>query len=156
MTHELLQNTVKTRTFGRSVMNPYTAMALLVGILLVMTQPMLRAQDSKREQERAIDAIIKLGGKVEVDAKSPDRPVVEVNLKHTKVIDASLEHLEGLTTIRRLYLKDTGVTDDGIVYVKGLTNLEVLELGRTKVTDNGLGYLKGFTRLQRLDRGGTE
>lgn len=137
-------------------MKLYTPMALLVGIFLVVPQPMVRAQGNKREQTRAIAEIKKLGGTVEVDRKSSEMPVVGVNLKHTKVVDASLEHLQGLTTLQRLYLKDTAVTDDGIVYVKGLTNLEVLELGRTKVTDNTLGYLKGLTKLQRLDLGGTE
>src|SRR5688572_2027088 len=113
----------------------------LVGILLAVTQPMLRAQDSKAERERAIAAIKKLGGVVEVDVKRPGMPVVGVNLKHTKEVDASLEHLSGLTELGRLSLKDTRVTDDGMRYVKGLTNLEVLELGRTNVTDKGLEHL---------------
>jgi hypothetical protein len=127
----------------------------LVGIFLFMTQPILRAQDSKAVKERAIAAIKKLGGEIEVDTKSPDMPVVGVNLKHTEEIDASLEHLKSLTELERLSLKDTKVTDDGIVYIKGLTNLEVLELDRTKVTDNGLKHLKGFIKLRRLDLGGT-
>ena len=113
-------------TFQRFAMKLYAPMAL-IGIFLVVTQPMLRAQDSKAEQERAIAEIKKLGGKVEVDTHKPEMPVVGVNLKHTKVVDASLEHLKGLTNLEILYLKDTAVTDDGLVYVKGLTNLEVLE-----------------------------
>lgn len=128
----------------------------LVGLFLFLPQPLLLAQDSKAEKEPAIAEIIKLGGKVEVDSKSPDRPVVGVNLKHTKAIDASLEHLKGLTRLEQLSLKDTQVTDDGMVYIKGLTNIEVLELGRTKVTDKSLEHLKGFTRLKTLDLAGTE
>ncbi len=130
----------------------------LAGAFLVMAQPvMLRAQDSRAKQERAIAEIKKLGGKVEVDRRNPDLPVVvAVDLKHTKVIDASLEHLKGLTDIEILFLKDTAVTDEGLGSVKGLTNLEVLELGRTKVTNKGLEYLKGFVKLQRLDLGGTQ
>src|ERR1700680_1771113 len=136
-------------------MRKYAPLALL-GIFLVVTQPMLRAQHSKAAQERAVAEIKKLGGKVEVDTHGPDRAVVAVNLKHTEVMDASLKHLQGLTKIETLDLKDTRVTDDGMVYLKGLTNIEVLELGRTKVTDKGLEHLKGFTRLQRLDLAGTE
>ena len=142
-------------TFRRSAMRLYAPLAL-VGVFLFMTQPMLRIQDSKTEKERAIAEIKKLGGEIEVDTKSPDMPVVGVNLKHVKEVDASLEHLKGLTGLQKLILKDTEVTDDGIVYVKGLTNLEVLELSRTKVTDKGLVHLKGFTKLRRLDLGGTE
>ncbi len=44
-------------------MKLYTPMALLVGISLVVTQPMLRAQGGKREQEWAIAEIKELGGK---------------------------------------------------------------------------------------------
>jgi hypothetical protein len=129
-------------------MRLYAPLAL-VGIFLFMTQPIIRTQDSKADKERAIAEIKKLGGEIEVDTKSPDLPVVGVNLKHVKEVDASLEHLKGLTELQRLMLKDTEVTDDGIIYVKGLTNLEVLELSRTKVTDKGLDHLKGFTKRTR-------
>ena len=69
-------------------MRRYAPLAL-VGVLLVVSQPLLRAQYSKAEQEKAIAEIKKLGGKVEVDPKSPGMPVVGVNLKHTKIVDAS-------------------------------------------------------------------
>jgi hypothetical protein len=130
----------------------------LAGACLVTASPMIvRAQDSKAKQERAIAEIRKLGGKVEVDTKHPGPPVVvAVDLKHTRVIDASLEHLKGLSQVEILFLKDTAVTDEGLVSVKGLTNLEVLELSRTKVTDKGLEHLQGFVKLQRLDLGDTQ
>src|SRR5258708_35836793 len=111
----------------RSAMRLYALLAL-VGIFLVMTQPMLRAQDSKAEKKRAIAEIKKLGGEIEVDTKSPDMPVVGVNLKHVKEVDASLEHLKGLTELQRLILKVTEFTDDGYVYDKRLSNLAVLEI----------------------------
>jgi hypothetical protein len=141
--------------FRRSAMRRYASMAV-GGLFLVMTQPMLRAQDSKAEKERAIAEIKKLGGEVEVDTNRPGSPVVGVNLKHTKEVDASLEHLQGLTELQRMSLKGTKITDSGVATIKGLTNLEVLELGRTKVTDKGLEHLKGFLKLQRLDLGGTQ
>jgi hypothetical protein len=128
----------------------------LVAIFLIAPQPVLRAQDSEAKIERAIAEIKKLGGKVEVDAKSAGTPVVSVDLKHTKAVDASLEHLKGLTRVQILFLKDTEVTDDGLVYLKGLTDLEALELGRTKVTDKGLEHLKRFAKLQSLDLGGSQ
>ncbi len=128
----------------------------LAGVFLVAIHPMLWAQEGKAKQERAIAEIEKLGGKVEVDIKRTDRSVVGVNLKHTKVIDASLELLKGLSTIERLYLRETRVTDDGMIYIKGLTNIEVLELRRTKVTDKALEHIKGFARLRTLDLAGTE
>jgi hypothetical protein len=133
--------------FRRSTVKPFALMTLTV-FTLELALTALRAQDSKVAPERAIAEIKKLGGKVETDAKSPDM-VVAVNLSHTKIMDASLEQLKGLSRIEILILKDTTVTDDGIVHIKGLTNLEVLELRRTKVTDKGLEHLKEFTKLQR-------
>src|SRR5260370_23679688 len=94
--------------FRRSAMRLYVPMAML-GIVLTVPQSMLRAQDSEAKTARAIAAIKKLGGKVEVDAKSPGMPVVAVDLKHTQVVDASLEHLKELTRLERLFLKDTEV-----------------------------------------------
>ena len=99
-------------------MRLYAPMAL-VGLFLVMTQPMLRAQDSKAEKERAIAEIKKLGGVVEVDTKDPDTPVVGVDLKHTKVIDASLEHLSGLTRLQKMYLRDTRALSNNYLDVNG-------------------------------------
>jgi Leucine-rich repeat (LRR) protein len=136
-------------------MRLYAQMAV-AGLFLLVTQSMLRAPDGKAEEERAVGEIKRLGGRVEVDTNSPGMPVVGVDLKHTKVVDASLEHLKGLTKLEVLLLKETRVTDDGLVYLKGLTNLEALELGRTKVTDKGLKYLKVFTKIRRLDLGGTQ
>lgn len=127
----------------------------LAVVLCNVTQPLLRATDSQTTQEEAIAAIKKLGGTVEVDVNRPDQPVVSVNLKRTQVMDASLEHLKGLSKLQVLVLKETQVTDGGIVYLKGLTNIEALELGKTKVTDKGLEHLKGFTRLRNLDLAGT-
>src|SRR4249919_1878112 len=92
----------------------------LAGLFLVVTSSVLRAQDKEAANERAIAAIKRLGGKVEVDRNRPGLPVVEVDLRHTKVIDASLEHLAGLKTLERVSLKETTVTDSGIVYIKGL------------------------------------
>lgn len=126
---------------------------VLAGIVLIVTQRALLAQDGQTEKERAIAAIKAMGGKVVVDSKRPGSPIVGVDLSHTKITDASLEHLKALPTLEMLVLKNTPVTDDGIVYVKGLTNLEVLELGRTKVTDKGLVNLQNFTKILRLDLG---
>ena len=48
----------------------------LVGIALVVAHPVLRAQESTSEKARAIAAIKKLGGTVEVDTRSPGMPSI--------------------------------------------------------------------------------
>ena len=127
----------------------------------------------------AIAEIKKLGGKITRDEKSPGKPVISVDLQGTKVTDAwlanlkgltklkslvlchtavdtGLEHLKGLTTLESLDLWNTAVTDKGLEHLKGLTQLQSLNLGVNKVTDKGLEHLKGLTQLQSLNLFGTE
>ena len=107
------------------------------------------------DQARAIAAIEKLGDKVTVDEKSPDKPAIGVNLTKTEVMDAGLVHLERLTQLQWLDLGGTQVTDAGLKHLEGLTQLQWLGLLDTKVTDAGLAHLKGLTQLQLLYLQGT-
>ena len=102
------------------------------------------------EKEKAIAAIVKLGGKVTLDEKQPGKPVVRVILYGPEVTDAGLVHLKGFAKLEELILIGTEVTDAGLVHLKGLTNLKSLALGFTEVTDAGLVYLKGLTKLEYL------
>jgi hypothetical protein len=135
-----------------------------------------------RRQKEAVEEIKKAGGHVSYDYqfdKSGDwlpeaRPpgpawlrnllgedffatVVMVGLfpLNSRVTDAGLEHLKGLTQLEWLDLMDTPVTDAGLEHLKGLTQLQELYLGGTKVTDAGLDYLKGLTQLRTLYLGNT-
>ena len=63
--------------------------------------------DAGTEQAKAIAEIVKLGGRAIVDEKNPDKPVIGVALQGTKVTDAALEHLKGLTKLRRLTVMRT-------------------------------------------------
>ena len=59
-------------------------------------------------------------------------PSWRTNVVITKITDAGLEHLKGLTKLRALYLGQTNVTDLGPI--KRLTNLQILSLGRSNVS----------------------
>jgi len=108
------------------------------------------------DQAKAIAEIKKLGGKFTVDEKSPGRPVISVDLHHTKLTDAGLEHLKGLRQLLILDLGGTKVTNAGLATIKGLTQLGALDLGATQVSDVGLEHLKGLTQLQFLLLGRTQ
>ena len=73
-----------------------------------------------------------------------------VNLFGSKITDAGLEYLKGMTKLKYLDLNSTQVTDAGLEHLKGLTKLEHLDLGGTRVTGAGLKHLKGLTELQHL------
>ena len=101
---------------------------------------------------KAMAAIEKLGGKLVVDE---GYDVVIVDLSNTKVTDAGLVHLKGLTKLGILGLNNTKITDAGLVHLKELTSLKKLFLNNTKVTDAGLVHLKGLTKLEYLNLGST-
>ena len=69
------------------------------------------------------------------------------DLNTTEIGDSGTEHL---TNQKSLYLSGTKVTNAGLVRLKGLTKLRWLDLSRTEVTDDGLVSLKGLTMLQLL------
>ena len=100
----------------------------------------------------AVAALKKLGARIKQDDQGE---VVEVRIASTKVTDADLVHLKGLTNLQSLVIGSFGsqsqITDAGLVHLKGLTNLHTLRLVQTQVTDAGLVHLKGLTNLEHLD-----
>ena len=85
------------------------------------------AAEPSAEQAKAVAEIRKLAGKVTVDEESPGKPVKSVDLPHTKVTDAGLVHLEGLTQLRGLALMQTRVTDAGVKRLqKALPNCKIV------------------------------
>jgi hypothetical protein len=99
-----------------------------------ITPPVLSTAEPNAEQaKKAIAEIENLGGRVKVDERSPGKPVVLVYLDGTKVTDAGLEHLNGLTQLRWLALNGTRVTDAGLAHLKGRSQLRELELWGTQV-----------------------
>ena len=126
-------------------------------------------------QRKAVEAIRAANGLVKYDyeydadgkaIKSPEPPgpawllnmlgvdffsdVEFVSFFFTDATDDDLEHLEGLSDLRELWLAHTQVTDRGLEHLRELTNLQELYLWRTRVTDAGLEHLRGLTMLQAL------
>jgi hypothetical protein len=129
------------------------AWVLLLGLLLVVGTLRGEERPEKPKPESGRDAAIaeikKLGGSWAVDEQSPGKPVIKVLLSDTQITDAGLEHLKGLTSLKRLDLYSTQITDAGLEHLKGLTGLQSLDLRSTQITDAGLEHLKGLTSLKR-------
>jgi hypothetical protein len=125
---------------------------LTLGLLLAIGSRPL-AQDKSGDQEQAITYIKDRDGDVEVDEKSPGKPVVKVTLPGTNVTGVGLSLLKGLTQLRYLDLNGSKVTDAGLAYLKGMTKLSYLDLSNTRITDLGLEHLKGLTELETLKLG---
>jgi Leucine-rich repeat (LRR) protein len=128
---------------------------LLTVAVCLSAGPLLRADEPQTEREKAVALVKKLGGRVEVDEKAKDSPIVAVHLSDTKVNDADLEALKSLTQLHRLYLQNTTITDAGLEHLQALTELQTLSLNHTKVTDAGLDNLKGLSKLKTLSLANT-
>ncbi len=69
----------------------------------------------------------------------------------TKITDAGLAHLKGLSTVEYLDLTDTDIGDAGLKSVAALCSLTTLKLRGTRVSDEGLVHLAPLEKLERLE-----
>jgi Leucine-rich repeat (LRR) protein len=77
------------------------------------------------------------------------RPL-QLNLRHTSITDAGMEHLRDQSQLAELNLKATKVTDAGLKQLAGLKNLKTLSVERTRITDSGMAYLQKLQSLETL------
>ncbi len=118
-------------------------------LALLLARP--GAADETADEQKAIEAIRKAGGTVQVDEADPAKPAVRVDLDGAKATDADLAPIARLTRLRKLYLTGTPITDAGLVPLEDLARLEVLDLAGTKITDAGLAHLEDLPKLRLLD-----
>jgi mono/diheme cytochrome c family protein/YHS domain-containing protein len=126
----------------------------LAQALAALTSKGVLAQRVAADTE-AVDVNLSLSGPkvddAQVGALAPLAPaLVWLNLARTKVSDAGLAVVAGMSQLRRLNLANTAITDAGLGHLAGLSHLEVLNLYGTKVTDAGLQQLHGLKKLRKL------
>jgi len=81
---------------------------------------------SDSSSDEAVAALKKLGARIKQDDQGN---VVELNLSRSKITDAGLVHLKGLTGLQTLDLGGTEVTDAGFADLKkALPNCKIYEL----------------------------
>ena len=92
----------------------------------------------------------KWGGAGKGKAWQPDRPqrptlrrargegTDRLDLSNTRVSDAGLKYLKGLSHLHDLYLHDTRVSDTGLVQLQELGELQWLGFDKTYVTRTGM------------------
>src|SRR4051795_9317050 len=82
-----------------------------------------QSQPSSEARDRALDTITRLGGQVVFDDKSPDQPVLRVDLNGPRVTDAVVAQLRVFVFLRTLFLCETKVTDAGLANLRDLHDL---------------------------------
>ena len=112
----------------------------------------LLAGPARADEEAAVKAVEKRGGKVRRDDKAPGKPVVAVDLRSTLTTDADLKVLKECKHLQVLDLGVTQVTDAGLKELKELRQLQELDLSGTKVTDAGVADLQKALPKCRIAR----
>ena len=105
---------------------------------------------SDPEQARAVAKIRSLGAFVGIDQESPDGRVISIFFPSpARFTDADMQSIATFTDLQKLALAGTKITDAGLVHLVGLSQLRWLNLG-AGVTDAGLKHLKGLKQLTTL------
>lgn len=79
-----------------------------------------------------------------------------LNLRGTKITDATLDFLAGVPTLESLDIGWAQITDTGLEHLSALTNLRRLSMGGNKLTDTSLQFLRQMPQIEYLDVGGTQ
>jgi Leucine-rich repeat (LRR) protein len=109
------------------------------------------APTPEEAEDRAAEALRKLGGQVTRLEQSPGRPVISVNLAGVKLTDADLRPLTACPHLQTLDLSRTSVTDAGLAHLTDCIHLMNLNLTFTRVTNAGMKSVAQLKRLQTLD-----
>ncbi|HJZ60227.1 MAG TPA: hypothetical protein VKE74_35115 [Gemmataceae bacterium] len=150
-------------------------MRLVLGLVLVVSGVLARAQDAPTANEKAtIAALAKLGGKAAVEPELPKDARVSVKFdtatdatllalkKHpdigaiqaldgTRCTEKGFAALNDLPHLRRLVLNRSGVSDKELAVIVGCKELRELVIPASGVTDAGLASLAKLPRLEALD-----
>lgn len=79
-----------------------------------------------------------------------------LNLRGTKITDATLEMLENVQSLESLDVGFAQLTDVGTAHLAAMNNLRELSVGGNKLTENGLQFLRQLPHLTYLDLSGTQ
>jgi len=76
--------------------------------------------------------------------------VIEVDFRGTKIDDAALKEIAGLSHLRSLLLNETPITDAAFESVGKVTTLENLDLRNCSLNNKAISYLTGLSKLKAL------
>jgi len=100
---------------------------------------------SREAQRVAIEALRRLGARIEFD---PSQAVQSVAAVKTKITDADLVHLEAMPELETLEIAGGKITDAGLVHLRRLIGLKRLYLRDLPISDAALEHLRGLKDLE--------
>jgi hypothetical protein len=108
------------------------ALSVLAAAVVLVRYLVVHDNPARAAEERAVQAIERLGGKVLRDEKAPGKPVIAVFLNTPAMTDAGLEVLGELKQLRELDLTGSRVTASGLKELAGLQQLQTLHIDETQ------------------------
>lgn len=123
------------------------SLTFVLGLTLaVSAQP---DKNPTADEKKAIDLVVKAGGKAEVDPRLP--AAARVSVKLDAATDATLANLKKVTQIGALDIFDaTRCTDAGYGHLKALPGLRKLSLGKSVIGGLSATALGGCKELRYL------
>ena len=112
--------------------------------ILKINRPQLAATGVNSQVEDAINALDRLGVKIEYDDEGLPRAL---SLYGKPLTAEQLRQIGVLTTLRDLSLRNCRIGDGGVAHLARLKELEQLDLTETDVTDAGMKHLAKITTL---------
>ncbi len=106
--------------------------------------------DEDDSEHGKVIAEIRKRGDVIRDEERPGRPVIGVTLFGNKYTDAFLERLNVLDSVRVLVLAETRVTEAGLTHLKGLSQLRTLVVVGPSVSAAFLDRLQEVSQVRHL------
>jgi hypothetical protein len=100
------------------------------------------ASIGRTDEVEAVKTLEKAGGKITVDDKLPEKPVVAVILWGPGFKAELLRELKELKSLQKLRMGGPWISDDGVKELKDLKSLQLLEIRSPKVTDAALKDLQ--------------
>lgn len=136
----------------------------LLAVALVVIAIGLQIGVPAYQQNKAIQEIEQIGGKLEMRPRGPEwlrsrigdermkafDEAFAVELQGIKVAESDLIWLNRLRGLQRLDLWASGVSDAGMVHLSRLTSLRWLDLDDTKISDAGLKHVQRLSNLEHL------
>ena len=119
-------------------------------------------RDRCERQQRAIDMIRGLGGKVSTEVGGPDwlgvglrrsffRKVFYAQVAGSNIGDDELSCLGDVAVMESLEIRDTALTDAGLGFLNRQSNLHSLSLSGNRITDEVVAHLASNLELVDLD-----
>lgn len=112
--------------------------------------------DFLAQNDERLGALSKTASDEDLEALRPLMPnITELNLGGSKITNAGLEIVGGMTNLTHLHLNNTPITDEGIEHLGNLYQLTYLNLYGTDVGDDALLVLRRIKSLKNIYLWGT-